>query len=207
MTDTQVRDEAMTMFLTAADTTSLALTWTWYLLAQHADAESRLHSEIDAVLNGKPPTIDDVERLPWTRMVFAESLRLYPPIYAIAREAVEPFQVGGYTVPSGTLVLVSPYLLQRDPRYHSHSDRFEPQRWDTETADPRPPFTFFPFGSGPRGCIGQAYAMQEGILVLATLAQHWRMRMAPGHVVAIRPLINLRPASDMPMILERRHPP
>lgn len=206
MTDTQVRDEALTLFLTALDTTSLALTWTWYVLSQHPAVESALHAEIDWVLDGRTPTIDDVERLPYTRMVFLEAMRLYPPIYAIAREAVEAFPVGGYLVPRGTLVLLSPFVMHRDPRYYPDPDRFDPRRWDAQAALKRPGFTYFPFGGGPRGCIGQSYAMQEAILVLATLASRWRMRLVPGHRVAFQPLINLRPRDGMRMTLERRRP-
>jgi cytochrome P450 len=204
MTDMQVRDEALTLFVTALDTTSLALTWTWYLLSRHPEVEAKLHAEIDAVLQGRAPTINDVERLPYARMVFSESLRLYPPIYAIAREALEAFTVGVHTVPAGTLVLMSPYVMHRDPRYYADPERFDPERWNAESY-PRPAgFTYFPFGGGPRGCIGQAYAMQEAVLVMTTLAQQWRMRLAPGHQVAFAPLINLRPKGGMPMVLERR---
>ncbi|HET6946584.1 MAG TPA: cytochrome P450, partial [bacterium] len=129
MTDRQVRDEALTLFLTALDTTSLALTWTWYVLSQHPAAEAEMHAEIDRVLGGRRPVTGDVERLSYTRMVFTEAMRLYPPIYTIAREAIEPFQVGAYTVPAGALVLMSPYVMHRDPRYYSDPDRFAPERW------------------------------------------------------------------------------
>ena len=204
MTDQQVRDEALTLFLTALDTTSLALTWTWYVLSREPAVESSLHAELDRVLNGTVPTMDDVERLPYTRMVFLEAMRLYPPIYAIAREAVDAFPIGGYRVPAGTLVLLSPYVMHRDPRYYAEPDRFEPERWEARAAARRPRLTYFPFGAGPRGCIGQSYAMQEAILVLATLASRWRMRLVDGHRVSFQPLINLRPRYGMRMVLERR---
>ena len=204
MTDKQVRDEALTLFLTALDTTSLALTWTWYVLSQQPAVESLLHAEIDQVLNGKEPTIDDVGRLPYARMVFLETMRLYPPIYAIARQTLQGFPVGGYFVPAGTLVLLSPYVMHHDPRYYPDPERFDPQRWEARAAARRPRFAYFPFGGGPRGCIGQSYAMQEAVLVLTTLASRWRMRLAPGHRVAFQPLINLRPRYGMRMVLERR---
>jgi len=204
MTDTQVRDEALTLFLTALDTTSLALTWTWYLLSQHPTVEGELHGEIDRVLRDRVPTIADIERLDYTRMVFSEAMRLYPPIYAIARQAIAPFAVGPYTLPAGTLVLLSPYVMHRDPRYYPDPGRFDPQRWSAQATSRPPKFAYFPFGGGPRGCIGQSYAMQEAVLVLATLARHWRMRLVPGHHVAFEPLINLRPKHGMPMVLERR---
>jgi cytochrome P450 len=203
MSDTQVRDEALTLFLTALDTTSLALTWTWYVLSQHPAVEARLHAEIEQALGGRDATSADVDRLPYARMVFSEAMRLYPPIYAIAREAVAPFTIGPYTVPAGTLVLLSPYVMHRDPRYYRDPDQFDPERWASPTTRP-PRFTYFPFGGGPRGCIGQSYAMQEAILVLATLARRWRLRLAPGHQVAFQPLINLRPRYGMRMVPERR---
>ena len=204
MTDTQVRDEALTLFLTGLDTVSLALTWTWYLLSQHPAVETALHAELDTVLGDRAPTMDDLGRLRYTRMVFSEAMRLYPPIYALAREALEPFTVGDYTAPAGTLVLLSPYVLQRDPRFYRDPLRFDPERWNPEVKSLLPKFAYFPFGGGPRGCIGQAYAWQEGMLVIAALAQHWRMRLSPGHPVALRPLVNLRPRYGMRMILERR---
>ncbi len=204
LTDRQVRDEALTLFLTALDTTSLALTWTWYLLSQHPAVETELHAEIDRVLGDRSPAVDDLDRLPYTRMVFLESMRLYPPIYAIARQAIEAFTVGGCSVPAGTLVLVSPYLMHRDPRYYADPARFDPQRWNPDATARPPKFAYFPFGGGPRGCIGQPYAMQEGVLVLAAVARRWRMRLVPGHSVAFRPLINLRPRNGMPMILAQR---
>jgi cytochrome P450 len=179
------------------------LTWTWYVLSQHPAEEAELHAELDRVVGHRPPTMDDVERLPYTRMIFLEAMRLYPPIYAMARQALDAFEVGGYTVPAGTLVLMSPYVMQRDRRYYPDPDRFDPRRWDAQAAPKAPKFAYFPFGGGPRGCIGQSYAMLEGVLIIATLARHWRMRVAPGHAVAFQPLINLRPRYGMPMVLER----
>lgn len=204
LTDRQVRDEALTLFLTALDTTSLALTWTWYLLSQHPAIEEELHAEIDGVLGDRSPSVESIDCLPFTRMVFLEAMRLYPPIYAIARQAIAAFTVGDYTVPGGTLVLMSPYLLHRDARYYADPTRFDPRRWASDSA-PRPPkFAYFPFGGGPRGCIGQPYAMQEGVLVLAAVARRWRLRLVPEYSVAFQPLINLRPRHGMPMIPERR---
>ncbi len=204
MTDVQVRDEALTLLLTALDTTSLALTWTWYALAEHEPVEAQLHAELADVLGGRAPTVDDIARLEYTRMVFLESMRMFPPIYAIARQALNTFSIGGYTVPAGTLVLMSPYVMHRDQRYYAHPDRFDPNRWNGRATSGSSKFTYFPFGGGPRGCIGQSYAMQEAVLVIAALAKDWRMRLAPGHRVEFRPLINLRPKHGMRMVLERR---
>lgn len=206
MTDRQVRDEALTLFLTAFDTVSLSLTWVWYALARHPEAAATLREELDGVLGGRPPMIEDLDALPYTRMVLAETLRLYPPIYAIAREAVAPFQAGSYTVPGGTLVLMSPYVMQRDPRYFADPERFIPGRWDPATGTKPPRCAYFPFGSGPRGCIGQAYALQEASLILAALAQQWRLDLKPGYRLVLRPLINLRPRSGIPMVPSRRGP-
>lgn len=205
MTDEQIRDEALTLFLTSFDTVSLALTWTLYLLSQHETVEKALFAEVDSVLRGRTPVVDDIPNLPLTRMVLSEALRLYPPIYAIARQAVERFSVGEYTVPAGTLILMSPYVIQRDPRYFADPDRFDPERWNPAHAPKPAMFTYFPFGGGPRRCIGQSYAWQEGILVLATIVQQWRLRLAPGHPVGVRPLINLRPSHGMRMVVQHRH--
>jgi len=207
MTDRQVRDEALTLFLTAFDTVSLSLTWVWYALARHSEVEAALWAELDRALGARPPIVEDLGNLPYTRMVLSETLRLYPPIYAIAREAVASFSVGGCTVPAGTLILMSPYVMQRDPRYYADPERFDPLRWDPATGKKPPRFSYFPFGGGPRGCIGQAYALQEASLVIATLAQRWRLRLAPGYSVVLRPLINLRPQSGIPMIPEERARP
>jgi cytochrome P450 len=204
MTDRQLRDEALTLFVTAFDTVSLAMTWTWYLLAQHPRVADDLEGELDAVLAGRPPSVEDLPRLPNTRAVLAESLRLYPPVYAIARETVLPFPVGGYQIHPGTLILMSPYLLQRDPRYFPDPERFDPGRWLGPARPPR--FSYFPFGGGPRGCIGQPYALQEAALILATVARRWRMTLAPGPPVTLRPLINLRPRNGVRMVLRERRP-
>ena len=204
ITDEQVRDEVLTLFLTALDTTSLALTWTWYLISQHPGVETTLHDELDAILGGRSPTVEDLPRLTYTRSVLSEAMRLYPPLYVIARQALNDYDVGEYTLPAGCLVLMSPYLMHRDPRYHPDPYTFDPQQWDSETRASCPKFAYFPFGGGSRACIGESFAWMEGVLVLATLAQHWSMRLAPGHRVELEPLINLRPRYGMRMILQRR---
>jgi cytochrome P450 len=202
--DEQVRDEALTLFLTSFDTVSLGLTWTAYLIAQHAAVEATLLAELETVLAGRPPSVDDIPNLPYTRMVFAEGLRLYPPVYAIAREATTARAVAGFEIPAGTLFLMSPYVMQRDPRYFEAPESFEPSRWSANSGSRPQPFTYFPFGGGARSCVGQGYAWQEGILVLATLLQQWRLCLAPDHQVAVRPLINLRPKHGVRMVLQRR---
>lgn len=204
MTDQQVRDEALTLLIAGHETTANALTWTWYLLSRNPDAEARMHAEIDNVLAGQPPTYDDMQRLPYTTGVFAESLRLYPPAWAIGRRAKQDYIVGGYTIPAKSILLMSPWVVQRDPRWFPEPERFDPDRWHSGDVEKRPKFAFFPFGGGARVCIGERFAWAEGVLVLATIARRWKMRLAPGHPVATQPVITLRPKHGMRMTLEGR---
>jgi cytochrome P450 len=204
MSDQQIRDEALTLFLTGFDTTSLALTWTWYLISQHPQVEAELHEELDRVLQGRLPTLEDYPNLKFTRMVFAESMRLYPPIYIIARQAVEAFTIGEYEVPEKTIVLVSPYLIHHDSRFHSNPEVFNPHNWDDRPGIQHPRYEYFPFSEGPRSCIGQHYAWLEGVMVLASIAQFWKVKMVPGHPVEIAQLLNLRPKFGMKMEVYRR---
>src|SRR5678809_815162 len=169
MSDAQLRDEALTIFLAGHETTANALTWTWYLLSQHPEVEKRFHAEIDS-LNGVSPTIDDLARLPYTRMVLAESMRLYPPAWAIGRRALDAFQMREFNVPAGAVVLMSQYVMHRDARYFPDPDRFDPERWTPEAQASRPKFSYFPFGGGARVCIGEQFAWMEGILGLATVS-------------------------------------
>ena len=204
MTDTQVRDEVMTLFLAGHETTANALAWTWYLLSQHPDAEARLHAEIDAVLGGRPPTLDDLPGLAYTRTVLSESLRLYPPAWAVGRRALTDFEVAGFRLPAGSIVLLSQAVTHRDPRWWPNPDQFDPDRWTAEAEAIRPKFAYFPFGGGPRVCIGEHFTWMELTLALATMARRWRMRLAPGQVVATQPMITLRPRFGMRMVLEQR---
>jgi cytochrome P450 len=199
MTNQQVRDEALTLFLAGHETTANALTWAWYLLSQKPEAERRLHAELDAALHGRAPEFDDLPRLRYTEMVLAESMRLYPPAWAIARMALEDCQIGDYAVPKDAIVVMSQYIMHRNPRYWPEAERFDPERFLPEALEARPKFAYFPFGGGPRVCIGERFAWMEGVLALATLAQRWRLRLAEGHAVAIRPLITLRPRFGMKM--------
>ncbi|MEO8416228.1 MAG: cytochrome P450 [Ginsengibacter sp.] len=204
MSDQQIRDEALTLFLTAFDTTSLALTWTWYLLSQNPEAEAELHEEVDRVLQGRIPTLEDYSQLKYTRMVFAESMRMYPPIYIIARQALEDFSIGNYIVPGGTIVLMSPYLIHHDPRFHPEPGKFNPHSRAERPGVQHPGYEYFPFSGGPRSCIGQHYAWLEGVLVLASIAQFWRLKLIPDHPVVLGQFINLRPRYGMMMNLNRR---
>lgn len=202
MSDTQLRDECLTIFLAGHETTANALTWTWYLLSQHPEAAARLHAEVDAL--GAEPTFGDLGRLTYTRQVVAESIRMYPPAYAIGRRALVPYRVGEYELPARTIVLTCPWTAHHDARWFPDPDRFDPERWTPDQIATRPKFSYFPFGAGTRICIGEQFAWTEAILMLATLAQKWRASLVPGHPVVLQPLITLRPKHGMRMLLERR---
>jgi len=204
MTDAQVRDEAMTIFLAGHETTANALTWTWYLLSQNPEAEAKLHAELDRVLAGRLPTDEDVPQLPYTRMVLAESMRRYPPAWVVGRRVRNDYRIGEYLLPAGSICMLSQYVTHHDPRWFPDPFRFDPERWTPEAQEARPRFAYYPFGSGPRICIGEGFAWMEGILLLATLAQQWRMRLVPGHRVAMQPVVTLRPRYGMRMTLLRR---
>jgi len=204
MTDAEVRDEAITLFLAGHETTANALTWTWYLLSQNPEVEARLHAEVDAALADRAPGADDLARLPYTEMVLAESMRLFPPAWIVGRRALENYEVGGFTVPKDSIVVASQWVTHRDPRHFPDPERFDPERWRATAREARPKFSYFPFGGGPRVCIGEGFAWMEGILLLATLARRWRLRLAPGHPVVPSPSITLRPRHGMNMSLEKR---
>lgn len=204
MTDEQLRVEVTTFLLAGQETTSLALTWTWYLLSQHAGAQQRLESEIDAVLDGRPPGYTDLVSLPFTRMVIDEALRLYPPAWGFSRQALADDELGGFHLPSGWLAFVIPYVLHRLPAFWQDPEAFDPERFLPERSADRPKFVYLPFGAGPRQCIGNHFALIEAQLVVATLAQSYRLHLVPRHRVEPWPLITLRPRFGMPMIIERR---
>ncbi len=204
MTDQQLRDEVMTIFLAGHETTANALSWTFYLLSQNSEAEARLFDEVDRVLGARPPAIEDLGDLRFTEQVFAESMRLYPPAWGLGRKAIRDQEVGGYRVPAGAYVLISAFVTQHDGRFFPDPGRFDPDRFTAEARAARPKFAYFPFGGGARQCIGEPFAWMEGVLILATIAQGWRLRLAPGHRVEPQPLITLRPRYGMRMIPERR---
>lgn len=204
MSDTQLRDEAMTIFMTGHETTAVTLAWTFYLLSQNQQAEAKLHAEIDDVLGGRVPSMADVSRLPYTEMVLSESMRLYPPAWALQRTARNDFEIGGYVIPKGSQVLMSQYVMHHDPRYFPEPERFDPERWTQPARDSRPQFSYFPFGGGVRRCIGDGFAMMEATLLLTALAQQWQMKLAPNHKVALQPVMSLRPKYGMRMVLKSR---
>jgi cytochrome P450 len=199
MSDTQLRDEVMTLLLAGHETTANALCWTMYLLSQDVQAEQRLHRELDEVIGDRLPTVDDLPRLAYAERVLAESMRLYPPAWAIGRRALRDVELDGVTIPAGTLVMVSPYVLHRDARLYPDPLRFDPDRFLPDARAARPRFAYFPFGGGARSCIGEPFAWMEGVLVLATLAQQWSLRVVPGHPVEPQALITLRPRYGLRM--------
>jgi cytochrome P450 len=204
MTDQQLRVEVMTFLLAGQETTSLALTWIWYLLSQNPPAQRRLEDELDAALEGRPPDYADLVNLPYTRMVIDEAMRLYPPAWGFSREALADDAVSGFRVRRGWLVFVIPYVLHRLPAFWENPDVFDPERFAPERTAARPKFVYLPFGAGPRQCIGNQFALIEAHLVLATLAQRYRLQLVPGHRVDAWPLITLRPRFGMQMVVERR---
>jgi cytochrome P450 len=204
MGDQQLRDEVMTFFLAGHETTALALTWTWYLLAQHPEIESRVIDELKEVLNGRSPTIADLQRLRYTEMVVKESMRLYPPAWLLSREAKRDFEVYGYSIRKGAQVLMSQWVMHRDARYFDRPEEFRPERWADEHTKSLPRFAYFPFGGGPRVCIGTSYAMMEAILILATTAQRFHLTLALDQKVTPLPSITLRPKNGVKVIVTPR---
>ena len=204
MSDRQLRDEVITIFLAGYETVANALTWTWYLLSENPAAAARMQCEIDQVLQGRLPTLEDLPRLRYTEMVFAESMRLYPPAWAMGRQSTQIVELGPYRLPKGTYFFFSQYILQRSKEFYPEPLRFDPERFTSEQKALRRRFTYFPFGGGSRQCIGEAFAWMEGVLILATLAQRWSFHMVPGQTVDVLPKITLRPKYPMVMVAKER---
>jgi cytochrome P450 len=205
MSDQLARDEAMTLFLAGHDTTAAALTWTWHLLATHPDADRRLQCELDEVVGGRDPVSGDCPNLVYTGMVLDEALRLYPPVGRIGRRPIGHYRIGERLIPAGAAMFVSPFVTQRDPRWWPDPERFDPERWTDDAQSRRPRYAAFPFGAGPRSCIGGHMARMIGILVIATIARRWRMVPLPGATPPrIRSLLTLKPKRPLHMLLERR---
>ncbi len=204
MSDQQLRDEVITLLLAGHETTALNLSWSWYLLAQHPEVERKLHAELDAVLGGRPPCASDLPKLQYTDKIIRETLRLYPPAWRIFRRTEEAFAVGEYILPAGSNIVLSQWVTQRDPRWFSEPERFLPERWSEEAAAKLPRFAYFPFGGGPRVCIGAGFAMMEATLLLATIAQRFRMHLTPNQRISPMPSITLRPRNGIRVKLEER---
>jgi cytochrome P450 len=206
MTTQQLRDEIMTLFLAGHETTANALTWTLYLISENRKVEDKIIEEIGQVLeSNRRPTMDDISKFQYLRNVFTESLRLYPPAWAIGREAIDSVVIGDYTIPPGSVVIMSQYITHRDPRFFAEPNEFIPERWSAELKSNLPRFAFFPFGGGSRVCMGEPLAWIEGILLLVTLLRYWKLELMPEHPVVPNPLITLRPKYGMKMILKWRY--
>ncbi len=206
MTDLQLRDEIMTFLLAGHETTAVSLSWTWYLLSQHPEVAQKLREELKNVLDGRAPQLGDLPHLPYTDRVVKESMRLYPPAWSLARAVTKEVEIGGYRLREGANVVMSPWIMHRDPRFFDHPEQFNPDRWTTETALALPRFAYFPFGGGPRLCIGASFAMMEANLLLAAIAQRFELRLVPGHPVVPLPSITLRPRHGMRMSMTKLTP-
>jgi cytochrome P450 len=204
MSAKEVRDQVVTIFMAGHETTAVALTWTWYLLAQHPGVEDRLHAELDAVLGDRSPRHEDLAKLPYARSVIDESMRLYPPAHTLSRTAIADDVLLGRPIPKGSQVVISPWLVHRNPKLWENPERFDPGRFSPENASRRHRFAYLPFGGGPRICIGAAFAIAEALLILATIAQRYRLRLVPGFPIEPQGLITLRPRHGMRMTLKRR---
>jgi cytochrome P450 len=203
MDDQQVRDEVITLLIAGYETVSTALTWTWYLLSQYPDVERQLHAELDTVLGGHLPMVEHLPRLSYTRMVLEEALRLYPPAWIFGRKAIAEDEIGGYFIPANSIIVLSPYMTHRHPAFWANPEVFEPERFTPERSAGRPHYAYFPFGGGPRVCIGNNFALMEMQLILATVAQRYTLRLVPGHTVEPEALLSLHPRYGLPMTLER----
>ncbi|HEV3445991.1 MAG TPA: cytochrome P450 [Gemmataceae bacterium] len=204
MSDLQLRDQVMTLFLAGHETTANSLSWTWYLLARHPEVEAKLGKELQDVLGGRPPTVADLPRLRYTDYVVCESMRLYPPVFAFGREALQACTLGGYEIPAGATVIMSQWIMHRHPRYFDNPEEFHPDRWANGLLQRISKYVYFPFGGGPRICIGNTFAMMEASLVLATLAQHYRFTLLPEPPVVPWPAVTLRPRHGILARLQKR---
>ena len=204
MSAQEVRDHVITIFLAGHKTTAMAMTWTWFLLSQHPHEESKLHAELDSVLGGRAPTHEDLSKLTYTRMVVEESMRIYPPVHTIGREAIGADTLAGRPIAKGSTILIAPWLLHRHVKLWENPGRFDPERFSPERAAARPRFSYLPFGGGKRICIGAAFALAEATVLLAALARRYRLRVVPGHKVEPQGLITLRARHGMKMLLTPR---
>jgi cytochrome P450 len=204
MSDRQLRDEMMTLFLAGHETTAMALTWAWYLLSHHPEVEQKLLNEVSRVLRGRAPTVADLAQLPYTEMVIRETMRLYPPAPGFAREPIEDVRIGGYVVPRGSLISVNTYALHRDPRFFDDPERFDPERFSAGWEERIPRYAFLPFGGGPRVCIGNGFAMMEARLILATVLQRCRLSIEPDQLVVPMQLVTVRPKYGIRMRVQKR---
>jgi cytochrome P450 len=200
----QLHDEMMTFIFTGHETTAIALSWMWYLLARHPEVEARLHRETERVLDGRAPTLDDLPQMPYARMVFQETMRLYPPVWTIARRNLNEMEIDGHRIPADSIIMILPYITHRDPQFWPDPETFDPERFSPENSHNRPRYAYFPFGGGARQCIGQNLAMHEAMLVTASLVQRYRLQLAPGRVVEPMAAATLRPRHGIWMTAHQR---
>lgn len=204
MTDRQLRDEVMTLFLAGHETTALTLSWAWYLMACNPRVEQKFHEELDRVLGGRTATAADLTRLKYTEMIAKESMRLYPPAYGVGRETLEDCEIGGFKIPRRSQVFMFQWVTQRDPRFFPEPNEFKPERWTDDFVNQLPKYAYFPFGGGPRVCIGSYFAMMEVVLLLATIGQQFRFSLVPDHPVELFPAMSLRPKDGIYLRIEAR---
>src|SRR6266403_2316778 len=204
MNDRQLRDEVMTLFLAGHETTALTLAWSWYLLGTNPDTERKFHAELDEVLGGRAATMADLPRLKFTEQIAKESMRLYPPAYGLGREAINDCEIGGYHVPAGTQVFMFQWATHRDARFFEEPQEFKPERWTAEFEAQLPKYAYFPFGAGPRACIGASFAMMEMIMVLVTIGKKFRLELVPDHPVEVFPAMSLRPKDGVKVVVKTR---
>jgi cytochrome P450 len=202
MSDKQLRDEVMTLFLAGHETTALVLAWTWYLLGSNPDVEKKFHVELNEVIGDREPAFDDLPRLKYTEQIAKESMRLYPPAYGLGREAINDCEIGGYPVPAGTQVFMFQWATQRDARFFDEPLAFKPERWTEEFESQLPKYAYFPFGGGPRACVGASFAMMEMILVLATIAKRFRFELIRDQVFETYPAMSLRPRHGVKVMVK-----
>ncbi|HET8674674.1 MAG TPA: cytochrome P450 [Blastocatellia bacterium] len=204
MTDKQLRDEVMTLFMAGHETTALTLSWTWYLLSENPEADARLAAELESVLGGRAPRTEDLPQLKYANAIIKESMRLYPPAWGFGRQAIEDCEIGGYHIRKGRQLFFFPWIVHRDARYFENPEEFRPERWMDEKIKSLPKYAYFPFSGGPRACIGNSFAMMEAVLVLATVAQRFRLRLVEGHKIEPWPVFTLRPRHGVRMVIEKR---
>jgi cytochrome P450 len=204
MTDEQLLDETRTFLLAGHETTAITLSWSLFLLAQHPTEQAHLHAELDRVLDGRLPAVADIPQLKRTEQIVLEAMRLYPPAFMIGRENVADFDLGEYRIPAGTTIFMSQWVMHRDPRFYERAEQFEPARWTDERAAALPKMAYFPFGGGPRVCIGNTFAMMESVLLLATIAREWSLELVEDHPIRLAPVLTLRPRYGIKVVLHRR---